>query len=205
MAADRLLLQFSREPVPGQVKTRMIPALGEEGACQLHGELTACTCRMLLDSQLAPVELAVAGDCDHSLFRQLQASGVSAVWPQQGADLGLRMRHALEASLERFHKVVLVGSDCPQLDVDYLAAAFAALERVPVVLGPAEDGGYVLLGVTQVRAQWFEGVSWGSEQVLEQTELRLRESGSAWERLPVRADIDRPEDFALWQAIKGAG
>jgi rSAM/selenodomain-associated transferase 1 len=205
MAAERLLLQFSREPVSGQVKTRMIPALGEEGACRLHGELTAFACNMLLDSQLAPVELAVGGDCDHALFRQLQASGVSAVWPQQGADLGQRMHHALVTSLERYTAVVLVGSDCPQLDVDYLAAAFAALERVPVVLGPAGDGGYVLLGVTQVRAQWFEGVTWGSEQVLEQTEVRLCESDTAWERLPVRADIDRPEDLALWQAIKGAG
>ncbi len=205
MAAERLLLQFSREPVPGQVKTRMIPALGEEGACELHTELTTWTCRGLLDSGLAPVQLAVAGDCSHSLFQQLQAEGVQAVWPQQGDNLGERMYNALRASLEQHATVLLVGSDCPELDRDYLAAAFTALDEVPVVLGPAEDGGYVLIGAREVRPEWFAAVDWGSDRVMAQTEARLQGCGTAWKRLPLRADIDRPEDLARWRAIRGVG
>ena len=139
---DVLLIQFAREPLPGLVKTRMLPELSPEQACELHRELVFWTADILTASQLGRVELAVAGNTEAPLFRQCEKLGVRAVRRQSGKDLGERMYNALAEGLERFAKVILVGSDSPQLDRDYLLSAIGGLEENDVVLGPAKDGGY---------------------------------------------------------------
>jgi rSAM/selenodomain-associated transferase 1 len=196
---NTLFIQFARSPQVGQVKTRLVPALGEEGACALHCELVRWTSRTLVDAGLAEVELHVAGELSHPLFQDCLDAGVARVLPQRGRDLGERMHNALADGLRRSRSVVLVGSDCPGIGRDYLAQAGAALERAPVVIGPALDGGYVLIGARDIRASVFQGVDWGTGEVYRQTVENLRRLGWRWEALAALADIDRPQDLALWQ------
>lgn len=198
-----LFIQFARSPVVGGVKTRLVPALGEQGACDLHCELVRWTCRALVGSGIGEVELHVAGQLDHPLFRTCLAMGAARVLPQSGDDLGGRMYSALAGGLERFRRVVLVGSDCPGIDGDYLSRALVALDRAPVVIGPALDGGYVLIGARQASARVFCDVPWGTGSVYGQTQSRLRELGWRWEALEALADIDRPEDLPVWRALQG--
>ncbi len=202
MRSGLLLVQFSRTPRAGQVKTRMLPRLSPREACELHCELTRWTCRQLLESGLGTVELSVAGDRGHALFDECRALGASRVVRQRGADLGLRMYNALRCGLARYDSVILVGSDCPGIDSAYLREAVAALRTAPLVLGPALDGGYVLIGARTVRREIFEGIPWGSDQVFEKTAAALLRAGLRWKALAPLADIDRPEDLAVWEAIQ---
>jgi rSAM/selenodomain-associated transferase 1 len=202
--APALLLQFAREPVAGRVKRRMIPHLTPRQALDLHCELVLWTCARLTQAHLGAVELAVAGNPDHPLFRRCLELGAGAVRRQRGADLGERMHRAIGEALACYPRVILVGSDCPGLDRSYLAAALAALERVPVVLGPAEDGGYVLIGARQIRRELFEGICWGGDTVLSATRSRLQKLGWAWRELPALADVDRPGDLPAWEALRAA-
>lgn len=201
---EPLLIQFAKEARPGQVKTRMIPFLSPQEACELHRELVLWTARRLSAAGLGRVELAVAGDTGAALFRQCQALGVQAVHRQQGADLGERMYNALSRGLETYTKVILVGSDCPQIDGGYLQSAIDALDDSDVVLGPASDGGYVLIGVRQLDARWFSGVQWGSDSVYADSLGRFATTGAKWHALAELQDIDRPADLALWRAMSSA-
>lgn len=207
MVAERaacLLIQFAREPVAGAVKTRMTPSLTPEQALDLHCELVLWTAGTLARAGLGPVEVAVAGSATHALFEDCLALGVSGLVSQQGADLGERMYNAILAGLERFERVVLVGSDCPGIDADYLQRALGGLDQADLVLGPATDGGYVLIGVKRVSRELFEGIPWGSATVLAETLQRLRRMNWRWNTLPPLADIDRPEDLVVWEAMRGA-
>ncbi len=194
MSRDGDLVQiFARAPQPGRVKTRLIPALGAAGAARLHAQLLRRTLATVASAGL-PAELWVTPDGCHPLFRE---AGLPCRL-QQGADLGARMQHALSAGLARAARVVLIGCDCPVLDGEYLAAAFAALETHDAVLGPAEDGGYVLIGLRRPAAV-FDGIEWGGERVLAQTRARLAAAGLAWRELDTLWDVDRPADLVRWR------
>jgi uncharacterized protein len=199
---DLLLLQFSRAPLAGHVKTRMMPYLSPEQACELHCDLTRWTCRQLLDSGLGTVELAVTGDTQHPLFAGCRDLGASRILRQKGADLGQRMYNGMRCALARHASVILVGSDCPGIDADYLERAMAALSRASVVLGPASDGGYVLIGARVIKPTFFQDIPWGTDQVYEQTVAVLEREGCSWESLPPLVDIDRPEDLPLWESLQ---
>lgn len=208
MAADTrkdvLLIQFARTPRAGAVKTRMMPELSAVQACELHCDLTRWTSRQLLDSGLGAVELSVAGEREHALFTQCRAMGVSRLLRQRGTDLGQRMHNALRCGLARYEKVILVGSDCPGIDADYLRQAVAALDAASLVLGPAHDGGYVLIGAREITRGIFEDIPWGTAQVFAKTAEALAREGIIWETLPSLADIDRPEDLPIWQALQNS-
>jgi uncharacterized protein len=197
-----LLIQFSRAPQEGRVKTRMLPYLSAAQACALHCELTLWTCRQLLDSGLGEVELSVTGDVQNALFSCCLAMGVTRVSQQSGADLGQRMYHAIQRGLEQHASVILVGSDCPGIDSSYLRQAVDALRTASVVVGPATDGGYVLLGARAITEDIFRDMPWGSDQVYVKTGLALQRAGINWVELPGLTDIDRPEDLAVWQALQ---
>ena len=200
-----LLIQFARAPEAGAVKTRMLPYLSPQQACDLHCELVSWTCRRLTSACLGAVELAVAGETGASLFRECRASGVSAIYRQSGGDLGERMYRAMLGGLSRYDRVILVGSDCPWIDRAYLQSALEGLDEAPLVLGPALDGGYVLIGAREVRPELFARISWGTEAVLTQTRERLEELGWRWRELPALGDVDRPEDLPAWRALRDAG
>ena len=194
---EALFIQFAREPRPGLVKTRMLARLTAEQACALHCELLQWTSQTLCESRLADVELWVCGSTSHPAFSHCEALGVSGSHIQQRGDLGERMFHAIEYGLARYKKVILVGSDCPQIDGQYLELALRALDHKPLVLGPATDGGYVLIGATRIQAALFQGVSWGTDRVFAQTIERMRTLGESWSELKPLSDIDRPEDLVL--------
>jgi rSAM/selenodomain-associated transferase 1 len=199
---DALIIQFAKMPIPGQVKTRMLGSLNAVQACELHCDLMLWTCRTLTGANLADVELWVSGGGDHATIRACQTLGVAAVHSQVGNDLGERMFHTISAGLLRYRKLLLVGSDCPAIDEHYLANALKALDDDSLVLGPAHDGGYVLIGATDIELSVFQGVSWGSGAVLDETRERLVALGRSWRELTTLSDIDRPEDLPLWEAYK---
>ncbi|MBN7797958.1 TIGR04282 family arsenosugar biosynthesis glycosyltransferase [Parahaliea mediterranea] len=201
-AGDTLLLQFARAPRAGAVKTRMQPYLSADQACALHEELLRWTCRQLLAARLGPVELWVAGDGNHPALAHCLATGALGPRRQRGGDLGERMYQALVDGLARYRRVLLVGSDCPGLDAAYLEQAREALEHCDVVLGPAEDGGYVLIGARRVTPACFQGVAWGTEAVYAQSVARLDREGLTWRALAPRRDVDRPRDLPYWEACR---
>lgn len=196
------LLVFAKAPVPGACKTRLIPALGEQGAAAFAERLLRDTLTRLSAARLAPLELRCAPDCTHPVFTALAARLPIRLAAQRGGDLGERMGDAVAETLGEAEMAVLLGTDCPRLDARYLARALAALSGQDAVLGPASDGGYVLLGLRRSsrcgppeRDALFRAMPWGSERVAARTRERLRLHGLRWAELPALTDIDRPEDL----------
>lgn len=200
---SRLLL-FAKAPVPGTVKTRLIPALGEAGATRLHARLVehALALAVAAGSGLAPVELWCAPATDHPFFAASAATHPVRLCSQRGADLGERMHHALATALEEAESAVLMGSDCPAIDGGYLAQAFVALEDgADLVLGPAADGGYVLVGLRRPQPALFRHIPWGGAEVLARTRERAHSLGLTVRELPELWDVDRPEDLARLRSL----
>lgn len=194
----RRIAVFARGPVPGRVKTRLEPVLRPEGCARLHRALTMRTLETCSRLDDVAVDLWCAPDPDHAFFRDCAARFGVPLMPQPDGNLGRRMYTALLESLSRAGRVVIVGTDCPDLDVEYLGLAFDVLSKdVPVVLGPALDGGYVLIGSRAAHPDLFTGIDWGGGRVMEQTRAALRRLGWRWEELPPLPDIDRPEDLAF--------
>ena len=183
---------FARLPMPGKVKTRLIPAVGEEGAARIYARLLAHTVEVARASGL-DYELRVTGgevDAFHDLF------GVETqVVDQGGGDLGEKMARVEAPAL-------LIGSDCPGLSVPLLQAAAGALADRRVVLGPANDGGYYLIGFTEPVPFLFEDMEWSTPKVLPETLTRLAAHGYGPAILPELADIDTGEDLAQWPELQ---
>jgi rSAM/selenodomain-associated transferase 2/rSAM/selenodomain-associated transferase 1 len=192
-----LLMQFAREPVPGEVKTRLQPPLSAEQAADLHSAMVVQTTDTLCNSRLAPVHLWVSGEPAAALFTQCRRLGVAQVRVQGPGDLGARMAQAFQAGLQCSLGVILVGSDAPSIDADYLQDAARQLQDKDLVLGPALDGGYVLIALKRFYPGLFEDIEWGSDRVLEATLRQARELNLEVGLLNALADIDRPEDLRL--------
>jgi rSAM/selenodomain-associated transferase 1 len=193
----RALLVFARLPRPGRVKTRLIPALGPHGATRLYAHLlerTLASAAQLQDTTLQ-FWCDPAGEAPEACSELAKRYGMTPHL-QSGQDLGSRMHHALETALDRFDAAVLIGSDCPDLDAGYLGQAFVQLADHDVVIGPADDGGYILIGMKRAQPRLFEPLPWGTRDVLDQTRLRLTRNGCRWAELPTLRDIDGPEDLA---------
>ena len=189
----------------GAGQTRLVPELGTDGALALYERLAAATITMAVTSGLAPVQLWIAGDPEHRFFDS-QGGGTWPAdrFPQRGDDLGQRMFHALQSALAApgVDRAVLLGTDIPALDKDYLHAALSALDDVDAVLGPAEDGGYVLIGMKRSEQRLFDDIAWSTPGVLEATRLRLAALGWRHAELPVLWDVDVPADLARLRAFE---
>ena len=192
MARPRLVL-FTRYPEPGKAKTRMIAALGTAGAAALHRRLTERTLATMSKTGL-PVKIRFTGAARDDFAEWLGSD--RALVDQGDGDLGARMRRATVDA-----PVILLGSDCPDLAPHHIATAAAALETKPVVIGPAADGGYWLLGLAAPLDFLFDDMEWGSDRVLPETLARLRTRGIEPVLLETLADCDRPEDLARWPEI----
>ncbi len=194
-ATGRRLLVFARNPLPGRVKTRLIPSLGAVAATAVYRQLLQDT--LLAAAQVAGVDSEIWLDEGEPVpwLADIAAAHGLAIRQQSGRDLGMRMHAASSASLRSAERVVLIGSDCPEFDPSYLEAAFAALAQQDAVLGPAADGGYVLIGLRAAPAVLFKDIAWGTPQVLAVTRDRLRQLGWRWTELPPRHDIDEPGDL----------
>lgn len=210
MSAARRLLVFAREPVPGRVKTRLIAALGETAATALYRQMLHRTLTTAARLNGVRRELWSDGAKPTPELRALATRYGMAWHTQRGPDLGVRMATALAQATADGDMAVLIGSDCPGFDITYLEAAYDALAEHDAVIGPAADGGYVLIGVKQPRPELFHGVAWGTDRVLQMTRDRLRRCGLRWRELPVRRDLDEPGDLehfpelaALANRLKG--
>lgn len=199
---DARILLFCRAPLAGKVKTRLIPALGSEAACQLYTRLLRHSLQTVVDAKLCPLEIWVTPDGKHPFFSDWIDLDCVDLFTQSGADLGMRMYNAAVDARGRAQSVVLIGSDCPLMSAAYLQDALAKLQcGYDAVLGPAEDGGYVLLGLRQCPWQLFEQMAWGEETVCAETCRRLNGLNWRWGLLDKQWDIDRPEDLARLESL----
>jgi rSAM/selenodomain-associated transferase 1 len=196
---------FAKAPIPGRVKTRLVPALGERAAAELHRQLAELTLSTALAAGLGPVELWCAPGTNDVFFADCARQYGISLRAQGDGDLGMRMARALEHALTGGSPGLLVGSDCPVLTAEYLCDAAAALAGGnDAVFGPAEDGGYVLIGLARKSsAQLFEGISWGKGTVMQETRARLARLDWRWRELATLWDVDRPEDLLRLRQLRG--
>jgi len=202
-AASRPTLQiFAKAPVAGAVKTRLASAVGSARAAAIHVQLARRTLRTAVAARNAGVvgrvELWCAPDACHPSFAEWRDRYGVTLHAQAGADLGARMQRALETSLAQGSPALLVGTDCPTLDVEHLARAAAALAGHDAVFAPAEDGGYVLVGLAR-NVDAFRDIAWGTPEVMAATRSRLRAGNAIWFELPPLWDVDVPADLERWQ------
>lgn len=190
------VIVFARAPEPGAVKTRLIPLIGPQGAAALHARMMERALATACQAALGAVELHCAPDCDDDFLRSCSSRYPAKLVAQAEGDLGARMAAAAGTALTAHSRVLLMGSDCPALTARHLRAANQALlDGAAAALAPAEDGGYVLLGLKQSDRRLFEGIAWGSETVLADTRARLRELAWPWHELDTLWDVDRAEDY----------
>lgn len=183
------IVVFTRWPEPGRAKTRLIPAIGADRAAALHRRLTELTLAAVRASGL-PFELRVTGAPTAAFGDWL---GTVPVVDQGEGDLGERLARAGPP-----YPTLFIGADAPDLSAELLRLAADALAASAAVIGPAEDGGYWLLGLARPVEGVFAGIDWSTERVFAQTRDRLREAGIEPALLPELADCDRPEDLARW-------
>ena len=190
------ILVFAKAPQPGFVKTRLTPVLSPQQAAELQTYLIYRTLGMATKLADVPTELWCTPNTAHSVFKQCKEKYGITLHPQHGNNVGERMLHAAQTVLQGANQIVLIGTDCPSLTTTYLSSAFDLLEQGrDAVIGPAEDGGYVLIGLCDANPRLFSDIPWGTERVLELTRERLDALGWRWDELPTLRDIDRPADL----------
>ena len=190
------VIVFAKAPIPGKVKTRLIPAIGSRAAAALHERLVYHSLSTAVDAGVGAVDLWCAPSPEHPFFIECVKKFPVDVHTQSEGDLGQRMAHAFDKTMKISTHALLMGTDSPSLTCSDLRKAKAVLEQdYNAVIIPVEDGGYVLLGLCDYSPELFSGVSWGTQLVLEQTRVRLRHLGWRWYELPKRWDVDRPEDL----------
>jgi rSAM/selenodomain-associated transferase 1 len=200
MLPERLMV-FTRYPEAGKTKTRLIPVLGAEGAAKLQREMTEHT-------------LVQVQNCDRALSVEIHFSGGNvqqmrdwlgenwAYRQQSQGDLGQRMASAFACAFaEGIKRAVIIGTDCPELSSQLMSEAFEKLETYDLALGRAADGGYYLIGLREEMRALFEGIAWGTSQVLQQTVTIAEAKNCAIAYLPLLHDIDYAEDLQIWNKI----
>jgi len=199
---DAVLMVFCKAPVAGRVKTRLTTELTAEQAMQVHVELAQRTLRLATGSRLCPVQLWCAPTTDHAFFTASAQSYPVTLMQQQGVDLGERMHNAFCRALDNYSRALIIGCDCPSLTEQDLEAAITALNQdMHCVLAPAEDGGYVLIGLNQPQPELFDNMPWGTERVLEQTRARIKRHHLRHHELKQQWDVDTPADLARYRAL----
>lgn len=197
---DCAILVFSKAPVVGQVNTRLVPYITAEQAASLHEELTHDRLRMCTTADLCDVELWCSPDTRHPFFFDCRQRYGVQLQTQNGNDLGERMSAALQTMLGRYKKIIIIGTDAPALDIDTIDAVVNQLEHSDIVLVPAEDGGYVLLGASKHHQDLLVDVPWGTEGVLASTVRNIERLGLSYSLLGECWDVDRPEDLERYKS-----
>ena len=198
------IIVYAKAPVPGQVKTRLSPALDAESAALLQAALVERALMIARDSGLGQGELCCAPDTTHSFFQECAEDFEVTLTGQGEGGLGVRMLGSLERALQSHDAAIIIGADCPALTGSHIARAARALAEHDVVLTPADDGGYVLIGARRIDAAMFDGIEWGAPTVLDQQRRQLRASGLSWHEMETLWDVDRPEDLPRLRNLKPA-
>jgi rSAM/selenodomain-associated transferase 1 len=204
MSATYHVAILSKPPVAGQVKTRLIPAIGPEEAAGLHHRLLRYTLRTVCQVDCGR-SLWIAGEIAHPALLDASHDFGIGLRRQEGIDLGARMKHAMVSLLAHAEAVALIGTDCPVLEARHLEQVSAALHGgAEVAVIPAEDGGYVLIGAARAERTrldaildaLFDDMPWSTDRVMALTRERLRAIAATWRELPALWDVDRPDDLA---------
>lgn len=195
---------LGRAPIPHQAKTRLIPALGPEGAARAQMRLLRHVVRIGQNwCQATPnrlFRLWCSPDTSHPFFATLTSPNNLRQQPE--GDLAVRLQQVLyHEQGETFNRILLLGGDTASVTSQLLDQAETALAQHPAVLAPSEDGGYALLGVTKPTPHLFHDIPWGGDKVAETTRQRLRELGWCWQELAKQWDVDTPKD---WQRFTQA-
>lgn len=200
------VIVFTRYPEAGQVKTRLISVMGAAGAADLQREMTRHVIQqteIATKARGAVLEIFFSGGTAADMEEMFGKNYSFRV--QLGSDLGERLEHALAESFrEGFHKVVVVGADCPSLTPAILAAALESLADHDLVLGPAVDGGYYLIGMTCFEQRLFQDIHWGTAEVCQQTLYKAQTLNMTIFQLDELKDVDRPEDLLHFNCFAGS-
>ena len=198
----RCIQIFAKAPIQGQVKTRMQPELNATQSVRLAEKLLYHSCRIATEYSHAEVQLWGSPGIEHSYFKKLSNEFPLTLFAQKGGHLGQRMINAMNHALNSSLYPLLIGADCPFITNQYLDSAFEQLEQYDAVLGPATDGGYVLIGSKQLLPKGgFDGIDWGTPNVLQHTVRKFNERGLSYSMLAALADIDRYQDLELLEGI----
>ncbi|KAA3436927.1 TIGR04282 family arsenosugar biosynthesis glycosyltransferase [Rufibacter hautae] len=197
MQASCALIIFVKNLVPGKVKTRLAATVGNEKALEVYQQLLRHTKEVCQEIHAHRVVYYSEQVEENGLWDDGFAKAV-----QHGADLGQRMKNAFAEVLEQgFSKAVIIGTDCPGLTAEIVNAAFTMLEEKDVVVGPAFDGGYYLLGMKTLYGDLFETIAWSTSSVCETTLAKCRQSQLRYDVLPTLHDIDEEKDLVHLQPI----
>ena len=189
------VIVMAKAPVPGFAKTRLIPALGAEGAAAIAHRLLDRAVEQALAADLGGVDLCCTPDSRHAAFARLAESPGVELSPQGEGDLGARMARAFERWLAHVSRVLLIGTDAPALDAALLRQAARALDDNDAVFVPAHDGGYALVGLRRPAPSLFDAMLWSTSTVMARTRERLAAAGLRHTELPAVADIDNAADL----------
>ena len=199
--AKKHLIIFTRYPQPGKTKTRLIPALGVEGATNLQRQMTEFTLskvKKFQESAAISFEIRFTGG-NLQLMQNWLGTELNYLLQGEG-DLGKRMENSfLSAFNKGAQEVVIIGIDCPNLSAEVLAQAFEKINNCDLLLGPAVDGGYYLIGLKRAIGELFINIDWGTSKVLQQTVDIAQQLNLSVGYLPTLADVDRPEDLPIWE------
>ncbi len=183
---------LAKAPIPGLAKTRLIPAIGAHAAAVLQERLTERAVETATAAEIGPVTLWCSPDADRASFQDLARRFPIVLKQQPDGDIGDRMLSAIAA---QNGPTLVIGTDCPALTSAHLHTAAAALDNADVVLIPAEDGGYVMIGARRAHPQLFEGIAWGTSSVLAETRARIAGLGPTSIELPALWDVDTEADL----------
>lgn len=187
---------FAKQPIAGQVKTRLQPEFTPDKAAEVAECLIRETVELAVSSWPDSIHLCCTPTANHPLFQELAERFDVTLLEQGEGDLGARMRRALAHGIERHGAAAVFGCDVPHCDWDILDDANAALVRGRAVLGPSQDGGYYLIGLSEARTELFADIPWGGPRVFDLTLERAHEIGVEFTLLPALRDIDTAAD--LW-------
>ncbi|NWO07680.1 MAG: TIGR04282 family arsenosugar biosynthesis glycosyltransferase [Alteromonadaceae bacterium] len=195
MSSETRIIIIAKEPRPGFAKTRLMPALGAAGAAQLAEHMLRHTLAEARKAALGPVELCVAPEVNAPFWQALISAGQAELSQQADGDLGQKMERASGQGLAKGSPVILIGTDCPDLNANQLRTMAASLNTHHACLCPVLDGGYSLLGLTRPAPELFHDMPWSTSQVAALTRQRLRGLGWRWYESAPLSDIDEPEDL----------
>lgn len=192
------LIVFIKAPIPGKCKTRLSPFLSPQQASEFYKTLVM-TCMSNIQSCMdTNISIYTTPDTMHPFIQNLIKKYDVSLHLQIGENLGERMTHAIQHSLKSYDKCVLIGSDCPYIDADYITRAFKTLQQYDMVFGPANDGGYVLVGANKLNNAIFSHTDWGMGSVLQQSLNNCSAAKYSTHLLNSLTDIDTPQDYQAY-------
>ncbi|MES2832915.1 MAG: TIGR04282 family arsenosugar biosynthesis glycosyltransferase [Pseudomonadota bacterium] len=189
------IIIFAKAPMAGLAKTRLIPALGADGAAALAERMLDWTLAAATAADIGPVILCCTPTTGHPAFASAVEQYGVILGEQGEGDLGARMNRALTLALQNHSAALVIGTDCPTLDADHLRRAASMLRTTPAVFIPATDGGYVLAGLSVPMPTLFEAIAWSTDRVMAQTRERLTSIKVVAAELSPMQDIDVPADL----------